>query len=209
MVVLNCIGVCELEIALEFGEEKHPADEIALALSRAGGILSSLSHCYNASATDFAIGASFIAEAIKSTEAILAKASESLTKLYHDYSLDALHEEPQIDEIEAVEPAEEEIPVLDISRIKNRSNGSNSFSQPMPLPKRLNRLDMMQRIEDDEVENVTVEQMIDQPAETYQELLEKLTAMADAASTQQNSAENSLVPILESLRADMLRMKTA
>jgi hypothetical protein len=61
----------------------------------------------------------------------------------------------------------------------------------------------------DNIQAVTVEQMIDHPAQSYQELLEKLTAMADAAAYQTPSEEGSLLPILESLRADMMRLKTA
>jgi hypothetical protein len=61
--------------------------------------------------------------------------------------------------------------------------------------------DMMPRPED----------MIEQPAQTYEELLEKLTAMADAAAYQAHKKDqptSPLLPMLESLRADLLRIKT-
>ena len=56
---------------MKSGEQKHPADEIALALLRAGGILSSLTNCYDADGGEFAIDASFLAEAIRSAEQII------------------------------------------------------------------------------------------------------------------------------------------
>lgn len=75
---------------LNSGDGKHPADEIALALLRAGGILSSLSNCYDAKNSEFAIDASFLAEAIRSAEQILFKANDRLAELYHDYNLEPI-----------------------------------------------------------------------------------------------------------------------
>jgi hypothetical protein len=199
-----------LEIALELGEEKHPADEIALALSRAGGILSSLTHCYDVSNADFATGAPFLAEAIKTAESILVKANESLTKLYQDYNLEALSESDlRNNPVDVVERDQEKVSHLSFARAR-RLNENIAFSvQSQEVSRLSSNLDSILDTLPDNIQAVTVEQMIDHPAQSYQELLEKLTAMADAAAYQTQSEEGSLLPILESLRADMMRLKTA
>lgn len=198
---------------MELGEEKHPADEIALALSRAGGILSSLSHCYNAGNKDFAIGSAFMAEAIKSTEDILLKANESLTRLYQDYSLASFQDE-QADELvrsaaASFETTAENNSELDFVGVRRNSGGSNykSVSELASMVSNDIEDDLDDQSEDDS--NATVEQMIGQPAQSYQELLEKLTSMVDAASYRSAEDDTQLLPVLESLRSDLLRLKTA
>jgi hypothetical protein len=56
-------------------------------------------------------------------------------------------------------------------------------------------------------QNSAQHNQFDQPARTYDELLYKLTAMANVAS--QNTNEENLLPMLENLRADMLRIRSA
>lgn len=198
---------------MELGEEKHPADEIALALSRAGGILSSLSHCYDAANTDFAIGAVFLAEAIKTTEEILFKANESLTRLYQDYSLATLQDE-QADELvrrasASFGSASENNSDLDFVSLRQNSGRSNYRSQSKLASVSAEEIndDLGDQSEDET--SATVEQMIEQPAQSYQELLEKLTSMVDAASYRSMDDDSQLLPVLESLRSDVMRLKTA
>jgi hypothetical protein len=202
-----------LEIALELGEEKHPADEIALALSRAGGILSSLSHCYDVANTDFAVGSAFLAEAIKTTESILMKANESLTRLYENYSLATLQDEQADALVRAAntsfESESENISALNFVSSKRRSNNAKYETQSTETSHLADESDVELEYSSEEEATASVEMMMQQPAQSYQELLEKLTSMVDAASYKSADDDGQLLPVLESLRSDVMRLKTA
>ncbi|HEY4995355.1 MAG TPA: hypothetical protein VII21_03575, partial [Aestuariivirga sp.] len=59
-------------------EFKHPADEIASALSRANGILTVIGGCYDKSGNQFAIGTAYIAESIIAVDGLLNAATTAL-----------------------------------------------------------------------------------------------------------------------------------
>lgn len=142
---------------MKSGEEKHPADEIALALLRAGGILSSLTNCYDADSGDFAIDASFLAEAIRSAEQIIFKANDNLTSLYQDYSLEL------ISATEHVEPTE--INLAEISEAvqpKIHEMEGSRFSR---------KLDTIMEVDS----HAEVSEQNDGSAQTYEEFFDKLT----------------------------------
>jgi hypothetical protein len=172
-------------------EDKHPADELALALSRASGILSSIANCYDPSQSEFATSAAFVAEAVTAASDILTKANANLGQLYSNYSLQRLDDQdlvvtlPLRNEVAAHNPYEEKI--VPRSAVAELSNKLDTILSVLPEER-----PFAQR---------------DQPARTYDELLYKLTAMTNVAATQQNS-ESDLLPMLESLRADMLRIRT-
>ncbi len=143
-------------VDLKSGEEKHPADEIALALLRAGGILSSLTNCFDADSGEFAIDASFLAEAIRSAEQIIFKANDNLTSLYQDYSLELMPV--------AADHGPTEINLAEISNAaqqKSKEEGSR-FSR---------KLDTI--IEDASLTESS--EQYDDPAQTYEEFFDKLT----------------------------------
>ena len=172
--------------------EKHPADEIGRSLSRAGGILSSISNCYNRDGTDFEVSLPFVYEAVATVEKLLDGASTSLTRLYEQYDLtklpmivaeDTVAEIPEQPMAEAAtfigsesadfDPtpqAEERRPYLgyfgaheQVNRLADKLDG---IIGTMPPPR----------------ERQMPDHLLEQPAQTYAEFLEKLTAMADAAA---------------------------
>jgi hypothetical protein len=171
---------------LTIGEDKHPADEIGLALARASGILSSIANCYEPGRGEFATGAAFIAEAVSAAESIIAKANRSLDQLYSNYSLLPLDEQDLIVELPRHVQAAQETAV-------------SQFIPRSPVSELSQKLDNILSV----LPEVPFDQ-IDQPARTYDELLYKLTSMTNAASQ-----DDEMRPMLESLRNDMLRIRTA
>ena len=217
-------------------EEKHPADEIGKALSRAGGILSSLSHCYEKSDSDFKISLPFVFEAVNVVEKLLGLATDELSRLCASYNLSKLSAlvETAADEQHATEydPAKEPVesfreednraPLTDAPndvpfRMQSPESESHTtpylgFFGPTEQVSRLaSRLDNILEAMPTRQRTPTPEELFDRPAQTYNELLEKLTAMADAAAYQANHShpsDQTLLPLLETLRADMLRIRS-
>ena len=218
------------EIILAALEEKHPADEIGKALSRAGGILTSLSNCYEKADSDFQIGLPFVFEAVNAVEKLLARANDDLASLYRHYDLTRISDqnaellsEPMDSEAPHNEAHVESDEPLNFppSYVSPRaSSGSNEalstpylgFFGPGEQVSRLaTRLDNILEAMPIRQRASTPDELIDKPAETYNELLEKLTAMADAAAYQAHQSpmqDQNLLPVLEKLRADMLRIRS-
>ena len=229
LTILQRIVVGETTLTAQ--EEKHPADEIGKALLRAGGILSSLTNCYDKNETDFQISGPFMFEAVSAVEKLLGQASGELTKLYHSYDLSKLSGEihaelagVEVEEhletsyVEAEEHEDAETPSEPL--IFSRQAGSETPEEPQYLgffgpseqvSKLASRLDNILEALPTRARTGSPDELLDRPAQTYNELLEKLTAMADAAAYQAHQSPNdnhTLLPVLENLRADMLRIRT-
>ena len=212
-------------------EEKHPADEIGKALLRAGGILSSLTNCYDKSETDFQISVQFVFEAVTAVEKLLGQASGELTKLYQSYDLSnltgALHADLAGAEVEehlqstyVEQEDDEDIETSSEPLVFNRQADSGASEEPQYLgffgpseqvSKLASRLDNILEALPTKGRTASPDELLDRPAQTYNELLEKLTAMADAAAYQAHQSPNhneTLLPVLENLRADMLRIRS-
>ncbi|MEO9166947.1 MAG: hypothetical protein ABI230_00950 [Aestuariivirga sp.] len=204
-------------------EFKHPADEIANALSRANGILTVIGGCYDKTGNQFAIGTAYIAESIYAVDGLLNAATTALERLYQTCDLTVVRDASEIHAPEAaVEvPAETYSTLPDLAlptpmpraameapqmkssylaafgpseaqlSLSERADSAVSHFKPMAPSKR--------------------ETILDQPATTYEELLAKVTAVADQAAFQAHNSptERSLLPALEGLRADLLKMRSA
>jgi hypothetical protein len=174
--------------------EKHPADEIGRALSQAGGILASLANCYDESVKNFETAPAFIAEALKAVDAILEKANTNLATLYQDYDLarvirietPSMTEEANRQSADSAEIETREVDAVNLGYFGRQQNTSRFTALPEEEPE------------------LTNEEMIDQPAQSYEELFQKLTAMTIAAAQ-----DHSLLPVLESLRQDVERLRNA
>ncbi len=212
-------------------EEKHPADEIGKALLRAGGILSSLTNCYDRNETDFQISVGFMFEAVTAVEKLLGQASGELTKLYQSYDLSKLTAAPQSEteaagveahlESSFAEPeAFEEAEVAYEPLVFNRQHESQTqedgqylgfFGPSEQVSKLASRIENILEAMPAKARTTSPDELLNRPALTYNELLEKLTAMADAAAYQAHQSPNdnqTLLPVLENLRSDMLRIRT-
>jgi hypothetical protein len=180
---------------LKVAGEKHPADEIGRTLSQASGILASLSNCYEENQKSFEIGQPFLSEALKTIETILAKAHSSLANLYENYDLAAI---VKIEKQSATSETD--------------AAGMEEGSEPANLGY-FGRIQSATRFDstDDDTENhapITAEDMVEQPAQSYEELYEKLTAMANAAAGSE-AESRQLLPVLESLRQDIERIRNS
>lgn len=233
------------------GYEKHPADEIGRSLLRAGGILSSLTICYNKEHKSFELDNNFVFEALSAVETMLSQAGEALGRLYSGYDLSPLRtveqdnvavEAPPV--LKAPEtPAEtvasgpapdEKVAMIEtvvsiaaaaapevIAPAESKSEPKVDVPETelaqvgyFPSSEQVNRLSekLDTIIASLQVKNPAArdEQADDQRAKSYLEFLDKLTAMADLAAieaTRAGKQDKSLLPILDSLRADVMRLR--
>lgn len=90
-------------------EYEHPADALAVALSRASGILASVSNCYNEKVGEFALNDPFVVHAMRTVETFIGDASSSLAALYRRYDLSVPKVErdgSESDQTESADPEE-------------------------------------------------------------------------------------------------------
>ena len=206
-------------------EFKHPADEIASALARANGILTVIGGCYDKAGNQFAIGTSFIAESINAVDGLLSAATTALERLYQTCDLTVLRDAAAIREPEAVTAPEE--PDSSYSE-RQESAPSNTISRPAAESQKVKssylagfgpsetQPSLSERADSAVPFSRSMapskrETLLDQPATTYEELLAKVTGVADQAAFQAHNSpmERSLLPALEGLRADLLKMRSA
>jgi len=202
-------------------DTKHPADEIAQALARANGILTVISGCYDRQAGEFAIGTAYLAESIAAVDSLLNAATQSLAKLYQTCDLSVIREIPVADPVteEPQNPVTPEpviqteaTPATFFSRVTEANPTKTSYlatfgpSEPVaPVVERQEAPIPVFK----PAKATKRESLLEQPATTYDELLAKVTAVADQAAYQapNSPADRALLPALEGLRADLLKMR--
>jgi hypothetical protein len=147
----------------------HPADRLALALTRASGIVASVANCFNDKGNEFAVSQAFVAHALKTIDAFILEASTSLVALNSDYDLTIMRPPSQPLTTEFETAVASLVPASDDDR------------RPGPL------------------------------ARSYDELLAKVTA-AEVFASNSDEGEGTaadLVPLLNSLKNDLLRLRSA
>ena len=202
-------------------EVKHPADEIGKALARASGILAVISNCYDKQTQSFETGSHYAYESILAIETIVVNAAGALEKLYGDYDLTPISASaPQAVQSEVSVAAgaraveEPAMPngfmgrTLATQKIEAASLNSylSSFGPPEQEPRVSDRAEQPFTF-DSQLGRAPLPQ---RRAETYDELLEKLTTVAHSAAAfeHQPGFEEKLLPALEELRADILRLRS-
>jgi hypothetical protein len=219
------------EMILNTSDEKHPADEIGKALSRAGGILSSLTNCIDKSEIDFEISVPFVFEAVSAAEKLVSKANEELARLYEFYDLSKVETPVSLPNLIPIQEAEtavgeaETAADVEVPEFSNdysvpnlaaeqtvESNGSlfGAFRPTDQVHRLATRLDSILETIPNKSRKPAPLDLADRPADTYNELFDKLTAMADAAAYQAHQSpgqSETLLPLLERLRADMIRIR--
>ncbi len=207
-------------------EVKHPADEIGKALARASGILAVLSSCYDKQTQSFETGSNYAYESILAIENIVMNASGALVKLYGCYDLT-----PIGDDVGGELPSEVAISNRAAMQVEasshNGSTGRASQNQKTDAANlngylssfgpAENASHLAERADYGLSQPFTFDLQIgrgassDRRAESYDELLQKLTTVAHqaAAFEHQPGFEEKLLPALEDLRADILRLRSA
>ena len=209
-------------------EVKHPADEIGKALARATGILTLLSSCYDKQSQSFETGGNYAYESIVAIEAILGNAATALGKLYETCDLTLLqpqHSEPLPQEVPASTPVANVPPEQEISMFeghlgrpvqahKVESANLNGYLSSFGPPEQSGRLS--ERADSALSRSFGLEAQVnrvplsERRAEDYDQLLQKLTAVANQAAIMEDhpDLEQNLAPALEELRADLIRLRS-
>jgi hypothetical protein len=185
-------GVSSLDLNKSDGE--HPADVANLALMRISGILASLSALFDDRRSQYAVDVPFVAQSVKALSQLSDEASAALNELYNACDLTLLPPHEEIQDV-ADEVVEDDHAQIDFNVLRRRVDAlANSKNVPLPTV----------RTADSNPTN-------DAPATSYEELLQKVTAaevFANAQASQIDGGETSmLLPILNSLKQDILRMK--
>jgi hypothetical protein len=183
-------GVSSLDLNKSDGE--HPADVANLALMRISGILASLSALFDDRRSQYAVDVPFVAHSVKALSQLSEEASTALNELYNACDLTLL---PAHEELQDVAEEVDDHAQIDFNLLRRRVDAlANSKSIPLPT-----------------VRSVDSNLTNDAPATSYEELLQKVTAaevFANAQASQIDGGETSmLLPILNSLKQDILRMK--
>jgi hypothetical protein len=160
--------------------DKHPADALNLALSRASGILASLGNCYNTADGFFAVPPAFIAQSLVAINEFVVEASQALVHMHElcDLSIPAGFDT-------VVEDAEKPVDFGSVLKLRQQDLARGDGA---------------------------VAGFVDVPAQTYDELLQKVTAaevFAQAQSQSLGNPDDMLLPILSSLREELLRIRAA
>lgn len=185
----------------------HPADEIAKAVSQARGILASLVNCYDRPDAKFVTGLPYIAEAVIAAEEILGKATVHLATLFEDYNLGISNASAEVDVADDVTEGVEVAPEPDLPE-DYLPVSFGLFGRHPSVTHLANKLETIVETLPRAPEPLRPEQLVEQPAQSYAELLEKLTAMADSAAFHTGEGDSTLLPVLESLRNDVIRMRS-
>jgi hypothetical protein len=222
------------EITVTNSEQKHPADELGKALSRANGILTLLAGCFEKPSNSFETGNAFVFESITAVEAMLNTATLALERLYQTCDLSVIRQ-PQMESL-----AEPETPII-------MQAPPTAFQpvviQPVTIqpeaPMQLQAPNYQQTQHNygssylgffgpaepatdlsDKIDSILVNmparprakhaEIFEKPAENYDELLQKLTALADVAAYQahQSNQDGGLGSALEELRADLIKLRS-
>jgi hypothetical protein len=158
-------------------ETEHPADIANVALQRVATILASVSACFDDRRGNYAVDVPYVAYSVQAASTLVAEATAALDDLYNVCDLTIVGDAVEAQSVDSSAPEEGD---LDFTSL------------------------LSSRESDTKVLN-------DAPATTYEELLQKVTAAEVFAQSQANQidgGENSmLIPILNSLKQDLLRMK--
>lgn len=174
-------------------EELHPADELAIALQRVNSLLATLSSMFDGGRAQFVVPNLYLKSSVDAAATLVEQAQFALDDInaYCDLTLlPARHDERITTEVnEAVAP-EQEILLEDV-------------------PEAQHDLD-----EPDESIAVTANTVADEKiAQSYQELLRKLTAAEIFAVEQQAlsppGTQMPMLPLLRSLREDLRKIHAA
>jgi hypothetical protein len=175
---------------LKDNNQAHPADALAIALDRASGLLGTLGQLFDPTAETFSGGNSFVAHALATTGSVVEDARKALEDLKYSCDLTLIDFPPNSDS------------VIEMSfQVDNSKNATDAADKTL-VEKQFSQSDFAPPPFEKE-----------QVAQTYLELLEKLTAVEVFAAEQQAlsvpGTGNDLLPLLRSLREDIQKINTA
>jgi hypothetical protein len=194
----------------------HPADSLAAALDRAVGLLATVVDLYDARAENFVGGIPFIVHALSTTGGLMADARTALNDLHYSCDLTLLdypeadsefHEDADADadaDAPMPMPLHEPTPEPEAQPI---AASSETFQMPAPA---VEEVVAAPPVAEAVASLADAPEKQEQFAQSYLELLRKLTAAEVFAAEQQAlSAPGSapeLLPLLRGLREEFQRM---
>ena len=169
---------------------KHPADALSLALDRSVGLLASVGDLYDPSHERFTGGEAFVAHALATVSALIVDAKEALSDLHFCCDLTLL------------DTPDQRAMTMDLG---------HEVHADMPADVEILEPAAMQH---DFIEAVDAAPAHDDEfAQSYLELLRKLTAAEVFAAEQQAlsvpGSTTELLPLLKSLREDLQKLHSA
>jgi hypothetical protein len=173
----------------------HPADVLAKALERASGVLGVLGQLYETDQDSFVSGNAFVAHAISTSSALIAEAKTALEDLHYSCDLTVLNS------------------VADSETVIEMNFGENA--SPPTVAEVVIPTEQFETQPEPQAAEVTTASppQEEQIAQTYLELLRKLTAAEVFAAEQQAlsvpGASTQLLPLLRSLREDLQKIHSA
>jgi hypothetical protein len=171
--------------------QAHPADALAIALDRANGLLGTLGQLFEPTSETFSGGNSFIAHALATTSAIVDDARTALEDLKY------------VCDLTLIDLPSDSDSVIEVNfQLDTEKNAAADAASEAISDKHL-----------DETESDLPHAEEEQIAQTYLELLRKLTAAEVFAAEQQAlsvpGSGTDLLPLLRSLREDIQKIQNA
>ena len=173
--------------------DDHPVDRLSAALARASGVLTMIGQCYDQSQGAFKVSQEFLIQALVAMEGFVEESKQAVADLTEHYDLSINQAQ---DTAKAATVAKDPLRF----EFKAQASGDDVFVSRAPevfiVPEA--------RVPQPETAHV---------AQSYDELLRKLTAVEVFAQEQQSltmpGSQSPLVPLLRSLREDLRKVRAA
>jgi hypothetical protein len=189
--------------------ETHALEMLGASINRASGVLSAAGELFSNTSNQFHGGNAFAAHAITTAHALLAEASSALAELYEVASSRA--------EKDAAAEAENQalIEALEAERARAESLAEHQLAQDIgdvaegDLAEHEEEKVLTWKVAPDERQTSRLSPSPDEFAQSYEELLRKVTAFEVFARQQDadgNGEDNNLLPLVESLKEDLIKL---
>ncbi|MFO1034596.1 MAG: hypothetical protein U1E15_11135 [Hyphomicrobiales bacterium] len=171
----------ELQFLAQANEGTHPADSLALALSRAEGVLSALVACHDSERGGFVVADQFVLQSIAAIDNLIADARSAHAELCArcDLSLLAKNTAPSLQEQEDRAP-------------EGLSEMTADILPPLPL-----------------VENTGEPHVAQSYDDLLRKLTAAEVFAAETSSVSETDTSLALLPLLRRLRQDLERLRAA
>lgn len=173
--------------------DDHPVDRLSAALARASGVLAMIGQCYDQAQGVFKVSQEFLIQALVAMEGFVDESKSAVADLTEHYDLSL----QQAADTAKMAPAPRD-PLR--FEFKAQSSGDDVFVSRTPAAPNMPE----EREPQPDTNHI---------AQSYDELLRKLTAAEVFAQEQQSlsmpGSQSPLVPLLRSLREDLRKVRAA
>ena len=201
----------------------HPANRLIAALERTQGLLSSVGTFYDAPREEFELNAAFMMQSLQLAQTCTEEAQAALSDIMKHCDLTLLPALASVDD-EVFEPTDEEDIVTSgassVPMVAEQPTHFTDYSAKMVtamyepatveiVPEAV-MVPTIEAVPTSQLPLAEIDERNEQFAQTYLELLQKLTAAEIFATEQQalspNQPQQQLLPLLRSLRQDIQKL---